>query len=412
MHLLLVAPLHSGLLYVDAAQDMGVKISVITTDHGDFFIPDDVKQKIDKLITVHDLALDTLMHAAKDLHAIQPIDGVAAGVEFLVIETAYIAEALGLPGLDPEHVADVRDKSKMRARLQAASVPTVRFAKAGTAIDLEYAAKSVGFPAVIKPLSMAGSVGVVRVDNEIELLAAYEDIVNDKEGWSGYIPGTEALVEQLLVGTEYCVDGYVEQNGTVHVFEYVKVELGPPPHFQEIGYTAYRAEDLAISGVLASYITDVVKALNISVGPFHSELMLTSDGPVLIEIANRLPGDHLPELSRRATGISFAACAAATLLGTTIPTPVAPVTRVAASQFIIEPSAAGEVYTALDGWDEITERQEVRRAMLDIKPGSRIPVQQDFRSRIAEICYDAESVDAAESFRQEIIETIHVVRKH
>src|SRR6185437_15186346 len=126
------------------------------------------------------------------------------------------------------------------------------------ALDLEHISKNVGFPAVIKPLQMAGSIGVARVDNPVELLAAYEDIINDTEGGWGVELGTEALVEELLVGTEYCVDGYVTKDGAITVFEFVKIELGAQPHFQEIGYTAYNPEDLPESEVMTTYIKEVV----------------------------------------------------------------------------------------------------------------------------------------------------------
>lgn len=40
--------------------------------------------------------------------------------------------------------------------------------------DVDKAAEHVGFPAVIKPVSGAASIGVIRVNNRDELQAAYE----------------------------------------------------------------------------------------------------------------------------------------------------------------------------------------------------------------------------------------------
>lgn len=410
MHALIIAPVHSGLLYIDSARRLGAKISIITNDSGDFKISENDKKRVDNVIIVPDLLPTTIIDAAKKMHADSPVTAVAAGVEFVVPQTAVVAEALALPGMKLEDAEAVRDKSKMRERLKDAGIPTVRYAKAGIATDLEHVADIVGFPAVIKPLAMAGSIGVIRVDNKIELLAAYEDICNDQVGWGSQIPGTDALLEQLLVGTEYCVDGYVTQDGNVHVFEFVKVELGPQPHFQEIGYTSYRASDLPCAKELAEYITSVVKAMKITAGPFHSEVMLTTDGPVLIEIANRLPGDNLPLLTERATGISFSDCALASLLDAPIPQPTQPTARVAASQFIIEPSLAGEMYTAIDGWDEIVNDEKIDSTTIDIPANTVISVQQDIRSRIAEIQFHADSIEEAEAFRNKINETIRLVR--
>ncbi|HJP81838.1 MAG TPA: ATP-grasp domain-containing protein [Candidatus Saccharimonadales bacterium] len=410
MHVLIIAPVHSGLLYIDSAHRLGASVSVITADKDDFAIEEGYKAKLDTCILVEGLHSETLIAAARALHRTQPISAVVAGVEFVVEETAAVAEALGLPGMRLEDASVVRDKSKMRGRLEDAGVRTVRYAKAGTATDLEQVADVVGFPAVIKPLSMAGSMGVVRVDDKLELLAAYEDICSDHVGWGDHIPGTEVLLEELLVGTEYCVDGYVTRDGAVHVFEFVKVELGLQPHFQEIGYTSYRAEDLDCASELRDYIISVARAMNITVGPFHSEVMLTKSGPVLIEIANRLPGDHLPQLTERATGISFADVVLASLLAIPIPAPSVPKARVAASQFIIDPRFAGEVYTRLEGWDEITKHDMVDDAHISIAAGEIISVQQDVRSRIAEIQFHAESVEVAEVFRAKIKETVRLVR--
>lgn len=410
MHALIITPVHSGLLYIDSAHRLGAKISIITNDKDDFKISDTDKAKVDNVIIIDDLLPETIVNAAKQLHANQPITAIAAGVEFVVSQTALVAEALDLPGMRPIDAEAVRNKAKMRERLRQAGVRTVRYAKAGTATDLEHVAATVGFPAVIKPLSMAGSIGVVRVNDAVELLAAYEDICNDHVGWGNQIPGTDALLEELLVGTEYCVDGYVTQDGIVNVFEFVKVELGPQPHFQEIGYTSYRAEDLDCSRELTDYITAVVRAMNITAGPFHSEVMLTANGPVLIEIANRLPGDNLPLLTERATGISFSDCALASLLNIPIPAPSTPVTRVAASQFIIDPTIAGEAYTSISGWDEITNDSTVDNVTVEINANTTVPAQQDIRSRIAEIQFHADSIDDADEFRTKINKTLRLVR--
>lgn len=410
MHALIIGPIHSGLLYVDAAHELGATVSIITTNKDDYFIDGKMMAKVDEIILVTDFELGTLVDAANKLHQDTPITAVAAGVEFLVTQTAHIAKALGVPGIDPELVDAVRNKAVMREKLQEAGVRTVRFARANTATDLEHAAANVGFPAVVKPLDMAGSIGVVRVDNEVELLAAYEDIVNDNQGWGDHAPGTDALLEELLIGTEYCVDGYVTQDGAIHTFEFVKVELGAQPHFQEIGYTSYRYDDLECAPELADYIASVVKAVGITVGPFHSEVMLTKDGPVLIEIASRLPGDHLPILTERATGISFAKCALAALLGVEVPTPNEPVARVAASQFIISPEDAGRRYVEIAGWDQIVNDPRVDSAVYEVVPGSVIPPHQDMRSRIAEIQFHGDNAEEVETFRQSIVETMRVVR--
>lgn len=408
MHVLIVTPFGSGLEYIVAAKARGIRVSAVTVGHPEFAIPDAYAKQIDRIEQAKEKDVEDFVRCAQNIHADNPIDGVVAGEECYVPMVAHIAKSLGLPGLDPDRAEVVRNKARMRECLQAAGIRIPRFAKATNAIDIEQVAKTVGFPLVVKPVNMAASIGVVRADDTVEVLAAYEDILHEERGLSGFLPASEVLVEELLVGTEYCVDGYVTQDGVITICELVRVELGPQPHFQEVGYTSYRPEDLEVTQELSDYITAVVRAVGITVGAFHSEVMLTDDGPVLIEIAHRLPGDHLPLLTEIATGVNFADCGLAATLGLPIADPKPPKARVAASQYIIASELAGESYRELKGWDEIKGQPEVDAATIEVAAGSIIPTEEDARARIAEIRYHADSVAAAEAFRQKIIATVHV----
>jgi biotin carboxylase len=48
----------------------------------------------------------------------------------------------------------------------------------------------------------------------------------------------------------------------------------------------------------------VLDALGIRFGPAHTELMLTKEGPLLIEIGARLDGSDAPIIGERAYGIN------------------------------------------------------------------------------------------------------------
>jgi len=137
--------------------------------------------------------------------------------------------------------------------------------------------------------------------------------------------------------------------------------------------------------------------------------MLTQDGPVLIEIANRLPGDHIPLFAERVTGISSAACALAAAMEIDPPKPKPAHTRIAASQYITAPNLAGETYKELDGWNTIMKHPSVDMMTIDIHPGEKIPPDNDERSRLAKVEFHADSVGDAQAFRKKILETVHVI---
>lgn len=66
-----------------------------------------------------------------------------------------------------------------RTCLAQAGLPTPRNSRISAPGDVAAAAAHVGFPSVIKPVSGAASIGVIRVDNEEQLQKAYERVVRD-----------------------------------------------------------------------------------------------------------------------------------------------------------------------------------------------------------------------------------------
>lgn len=409
MHVLVVAPFDSGFGYITAAKKLEMRVSVIAGSHEGLAIPEAYKENIDYLATAPDSESATFVRIAQDIHKVNPIDAVVAGIEFYVEATAEIAHALGLPGLDPKRVKVVRNKALMRQCLADAHIRIPQFARVASAVDLEQVARDARFPVVIKPLQMAASIGVARADNAIGLLAAYEDIQTEKVDALGFTPDSEVLVEEMLVGTQYAVNGYVAIDGSITSCELFKVEFGSPPYFQEIGHTTYRPQDLPESKDLIDYTESVVRAVGINAGPFHAEVRLTEDGPVLIEIAARLPGDHMPYMAEATTGINLASCTLAALLGQKVPMPAEPMAVVAANQYIVAPELAGQPYRRLEGLEAIRSMAETEEVTVFIPPGTTLPMGKNALTRLAEIRYHADNIAAADEFRQRILKTVRVI---
>ncbi|GBF94434.1 hypothetical protein Rsub_07248 [Raphidocelis subcapitata] len=107
------------------------------------------------------------------------LDGITTFCEMAVPLVARLAEKLGLPGNSPASVDAARDKYLTREAMGIAGLPTPRNARVNSPEDVEPAGKHVGFPAVIKPVSGAASIGVVRVNSMPELQAAYQRVARD-----------------------------------------------------------------------------------------------------------------------------------------------------------------------------------------------------------------------------------------
>ena len=104
------------------------------------------------------------------------LDGVCTFCEMAVPLVSRLAERLGLPCNSPAAVDSARDKSSTRKVMEAAGLPNPRSFLIEDAAQIAEAAAHVGFPAVIKPIFGAASIGVVRVNSEEELVAAYKRV--------------------------------------------------------------------------------------------------------------------------------------------------------------------------------------------------------------------------------------------
>lgn len=255
---------------------------------------------------------ETLCAAAREQAGDEPFAGVLAWDEARVLQAAKVAAALSLPGGDPEAAMRCRDKHLTRTALWAAGVPQPRSALVSDVDEAEAAAESLGYPVVLKPRAMAASLGVVRVDSPDELARRFA-FARDT-----MIPGAwhydQVLVEECVTGEEISVDSAVHA-GTVYPMFIARKEVGYPPYFEELGHVVDGADPLLADDTVREVVRAAHAALGFRDGMTHTELMLTADGPKVIEVNARLGGDLIPYLGMRATGIDPGLAAAAVACG-------------------------------------------------------------------------------------------------
>jgi biotin carboxylase len=385
-----------GATLIGVAAEMGLRVVVATADSGDRRLSDAVRAAADSVLTVETNDQAALEAAVLELHRAEPFEAVLPGSDIYVTATARVAAALDLPGLPVATVDRVRDKSVMRAAVAEAGLRTPRFAQATTDAELRAAAERVGFPCVLKPVACSGSIHVSRADDLDQLTAAFQRLVTDPEPDMGKLHEHRVLVEEYVQGPEFSADGYVLESGEVTVVALSRTLLGPEPDFVELGHLTPALVDDATLKNVEAYVGDVVRAVGITSGPFHCELRLTADGPVLIEIGARLPGDRIVELLRLVTGVSLPRVAVATALGIGLEAAGAFTRPQAESAGIRFFSAAGRSsYRELTGWPELEALPEVTETAVYFAPGETIPGVEDCRSRLGHALFTADSPQGA-----------------
>jgi len=266
----------------------------------DTFIGIDFGQPVDQVVA------DSLLELRE--RNIQ-LDGVCTFAELSLPIAAKLASCLGLPGNDPEVVALTRDKHRVRQIVAKAGLNEIRSYAVKTASDLEAAGNYVGFPAVLKPISGADSLGVKRVNNQEELVHAFSQMV---EVVSSLVVSSGALMRtpvgisqpinnagkfiQLDLSLEEYLDG-PEVDVDIVLYEGegyfgAVVDNGPTkePYFAETWNLCPSLLPESKQQELIDEAVNTVRALGFHNGVFHVEEKYTSRGPRIIEVNARMGG--------------------------------------------------------------------------------------------------------------------------
>ncbi|MDX3660924.1 ATP-grasp domain-containing protein [Streptomyces sp. ID05-26A] len=254
----------------------------------------------------------------REIHVLHDLDELAAKLavhdpiavvpgDETGVETAETVSELIAPGRSNVLTLSSarRDKWQMAVALRTAEVPHLRqissdsVDEVGAWIRRENLEDS---PIVLKPQASGGADDVFVAMPGDDWRAKFDRIlgcVNKRN-----IRNDKVLVQELAVGTEYEVDTYSidGEHGLVAVWRYAKERRG-----DRLGIylsNTLVASDEPVVDALFEYVCRVLDATGVRNGPAHVEVMMTPDGPRLIEVGARLAGAEQQELTLLGTGES------------------------------------------------------------------------------------------------------------
>lgn len=191
------------------------------------------------------------------------------------------------------------DKILMRRMLRAHDKnigPKFTVITTNSEASVDQVEKNVGYPCVVKPAGLAASLLVTIVYHREELEEALtavfkkiEKLYKEKHG-----RGTpQILVEELMEGTMYSIDSYVNNRGNIYHNPPVHVKTGRAVGFDDFfGYQQLTPTKLTKPKIEdANHVaTEAIKALGLRSSTVHTELMKTTKGWKVIELAPRMGG--------------------------------------------------------------------------------------------------------------------------
>ncbi|KAL3908199.1 MAG: hypothetical protein SGILL_008572, partial [Bacillariaceae sp.] len=224
-----------------------------------------------------------LMEAAEGHEIFCCFAGGEAGVDF----ADAFSEYLGVLTNGTE-IPNRRDKYVQQELIREAGLRAVRQAGGTKIEEVDSFLKSEAYPIVLKPTESAGSDGVKLCYTYEEAAEHFEKLMKSQLVNGGECPSV--LCQEFLRGDEYVID-HVSMDG-VHktvmlwVYDKRKANGGDFVYFgmKPVDPTTEKAK------ILINYIRRTLDMLGIKNGPSHGEVMMTSQGPCLVEMNCRAHG--------------------------------------------------------------------------------------------------------------------------
>lgn len=229
------------------------------------------------------------------------VDGVLTFVDAGIPSQAAIVKSFGLPGISEETARFGTDKTAMRQRLKERGIPIPAFNIVSTKDALLDAVSQFTERCVVKAPDQAGSRGIYLLKN-----------VHDPDevdyAWQycmSFSHTGELLVEEFMEGPEICVET-VSQKGVCYALQITDQLYKHPPYFTDIG----SSQPVLYAPELQQQIRRIAEDANLALGNVNgssnTEMILTAEGPKIIEVNMRPSGDFIAtESVQMTTGINM-----------------------------------------------------------------------------------------------------------
>jgi hypothetical protein len=300
------------------------------------------------------------------------VDRILSPFELGMPVAGYLRSYFGLPGMGFETTNAFTNKYVMKQRLAAAGIPVATFRLALGLHRVPAAAAELGWPVIVKPAFGGGALNVCVFAGPGE----FEAFVASPESEPVKALAVPLIVEQFAtVEEEYHCDGVV-LDGTV-AFAALSRYLMPLIARREIFGSHLLPPSFPDRAELLDLHARAVAALGLDAGVTHMEVLRTTRGLLVGEIACRPAGMGVVDAVRLQTGVDIWDAFVRTSLG------LPPVIDVAERSDLVAhvrlPVTPGRI-VRLSTADELAALPGVVKVDMELRAGDIVPPQPRFGS--------------------------------
>lgn len=279
---------------IQKAKEMGLQIVAVDMN------PDAIgfkEEGIEREI-ISTIDEERILEAAKR-HCIDGIVTICTDLPMRAV--ARVARELNLPGISEEAAFMCTNKGAMRARLKECGVPIPEYYNVETKDEYLSAVSKFREKCVVKAVDNSGSRGIQLIYDVHDSKSVNEAFDYCKQ----FSRSGELVVEEFMEGPEICVET-LSVDGVCYPIQITDQLAKQPPYFTDAGYN----QPTLLPEEIKEAIKKVAIAANMALENFNgsscTEMIVTKDGPKIVEVGARLAGDcmttHLVPLS---TGVDM-----------------------------------------------------------------------------------------------------------
>lgn len=295
-HVLAVAHFCKGERILKTFQELGCQITLLSrADLQDKPWPRDLVNEVFFVKDFRDrrdvLNAVSYLHQDRDFQIVAPLDEYAVGT------AAKLRAHLALPGLCEGTTRKVRDKLTMRCVARSHGIAIPKFCGFNNRTKISALLATTSPPWMVKPRAAGGSVRILKLWKPDEIWAKYEELQDRR---------SHHLIEEFVPGDVFHVDTIVHDG---------KILLEVPGRYANSPFDVWHS-----GGVFAAQTVPrksklckelltlnrrVIEAMGIRNGVNHAEFLGQGGKLQFLEIAARVPGSNLDQLTTAATGVDL-----------------------------------------------------------------------------------------------------------
>ena len=342
--------------------------------------------------------------AAVSFSKTHKIDGVIAIATDCPLTVAYIANRLNIPGISIKTAKLASNKLLMKNQFKKDAIPIPWFKEINLFADLKTAIKKRGFPLIIKPIDSRGARGVLLLKDGINLEWAYETSKNEsptkKVMIEEFLRGAQISTESIIIKGNAFTVGYSDRN-----YEFLETFS---PYIIENGgqLPAILSEKQKIQ--INTLLAKASRSLGIKTGTIKGDIVMTKDGPKVIEIAARLSGGYFcSNIIPLSTGVDFLKYAIKLSLGEPVNTKeLMPKYNKGVAQRFFFPKEG--IVKSLSGADKVKRLHYIIMLGIYVKIGDRVQKITDHTKRAGFLIAVGKTREEAVRHVEEAVKTIKI----